>query len=452
MLRRESLSAMSSRMRRLHALTAALLASLCAGCGTAPVVEPMPSTPLPSIALSHFAAPVAAPFEPLDDSVRTLMARAQVPGLALALIRHGRVVYTQAYGVAGPATDGQPAPRLRTDSLMHGASLTKAAFAYLVMRWVDRGRLDLDQPIAELLPQPLPALPGYQDLASDPRWRQLSMRMLLSHRSGLPNFRSLTADGRLGFVYAPGERYVYSGEGIQIAQQVLEAVSGQPLSRLMQAEVFDRFGMRDSQLVWQDSMAGRLVTGFDTQGRPTPERRPRHARAASSMITTVADVAAFLAGVLRGDGLSAGALHEMLGPQIAIVSPRQFPSQAPGKTRVNEAIGLSAGLGWVVYRSPMGPAFFKEGNDPGTQNVAIGFSGTGDGLVLLANSSRGDRMFHPLLELLFGPSCLPWFWMGYVPYDQPAARERSARAPAADPACRRALADRPDDPRPVTTR
>jgi hypothetical protein len=49
-------------------------------------------------------------------------------------------------------------------------------------------------------------------------------------------------------------------------------------------------------------------------------------------------------------------------------------------------------------------------------------------LVVLSNSARADRMFFPLVESLYGHTCLPWFWMGYIPYDRSSLRSPQARA------------------------
>lgn len=374
-----------------------------------------------------FDVPREAPFEGFDQRVQELMRRAQVPSLAVAVIRGGRVAYRQAYGAAIPRSEVRAERPLQTDTVMYGASLTKAAFAYLVMQLVDARLIDLDQTLPQLLPQPLHSYPEFADLSYDPRWRQVTLRQLLSHSSGLLNWRWINADRKLDFKFDPGSRYVYSGEGIQIAQLVIEARLGRPLAELMQERVFDRFGMRDTSLVWQDRFRERVSVGLATDGSLRPQRMASRARAAGSMVTTLDDYASFLAGVLRREGLSESAHRQMLSPQIAIVSPRQFPSHFPGQTDVNRPIGLSAGLGWIVYRSPQGRVFFKEGNDEGTNNFAYGQADTGDGLLLLANTSRADAIFQPLVEMLFAPSCLPWFWMGYVPYDQPQWRAAAAR-------------------------
>jgi CubicO group peptidase (beta-lactamase class C family) len=367
-----------------------------------------------------FHAPDGAvrPFAAIDAAMLRLMESAAVPGLALALIEDGKVVYQRAYGQA----DRAGAVPLRTDSVMYGASLTKAAFAYMVMQLVDEGVIDLDAALPRQLRKPLPDYPDFADLGADPRWRDVTPRMLLSHSSGLLNWRWINPDRKLDFKFAPGSRYVYSGEGIQLLQLVVEERSGRPLAELMQARVFDRFGMKDTSLVWRADFAGRTTVHYGSGGEAIAHARRSRARAAGSMDTTLADAAALFAGVLRGDGLSAKAHAAMLSPQLAIVSPRQFPSHWPGATDANRGIGLSAGLGWPVFQSTLGPAFFKEGSDDGTNNLAFGLVRQRSGVVMLSNSSNAQRMFYPALDALLGPTCVPWFWMGYIPYDRPALR------------------------------
>lgn len=402
---------------RAATLTLSIVLALC-GCAAAPPA---------------FHAPdgSARPFAGIDIAMQGLMTSAAVPGLALALIEDGKVVYQRAYGLA----DRAGGRALRTDTVMYGASLTKAAFAWLVMQLVDEGLIDLDAALPRQLRRPLPEYAGYADLAADPRWRAITPRMLLSHSSGLLNWRWINPDNKLDVKFAPGSRYVYSGEGIQLMQLVVEERSGRPLVQLMQQRVFDRFGMKDTSMVWRADFDGRATVHYDAGGAPIAHAHRSRARAAGSMDTTLADFAAFFAGVLRGDGLSAAAHAAMLSPQLAIVSPRQFPSHWPGATAANRAIGLSAGLGWPLFNSSLGPAFFKEGSDDGTSNLAFGLVRQRSGVVMLSNSSNAPRMFHPALEALLGRTCAPWFWMGYIPYDQPALLADNAAAPVVTPGC-----------------
>jgi CubicO group peptidase (beta-lactamase class C family) len=334
---------------------------------------------------------------------------------------------------------------MRTDTVLRAASLTKAAFAWTVMQLAGEGLLDLDQPLSQVLRQPLPDLPEWADLASDDRWRGLTLRQLLSHQSGLLNWRSINLNQKLDFKFSPGERYVYSGEGYQLAQRLVEERLGRPLEALMDERLHRPLQLKDQRLSTSTEQAEawgpRLAMPVADDGRVLPLRLSGRARAAGSMATTPADYAVFLRHVLRREGLSPASHREMLRAQIAIDSPRQFPSHWPGRTDVNRPIGLGAGLGWVVYRGPYGRTFFKEGHDTGVSHLALGFADRGDGILLMANSNRAEAIFWPLVEMLWPSSCLPWFWMGTFPPDQAAWRGPHARETPRGPgtACLQAL-------------
>ena len=101
----------------------------------------------------------------IDDTVTKLMKAAEVPGLGLALFNGGKIAYLKAYGVR----DKEKNLPLTVDSVMSGASFTKVAFGYLVLQLTDQHILDLDKPVYEYLPKPLPEYPNYADLADNSR-------------------------------------------------------------------------------------------------------------------------------------------------------------------------------------------------------------------------------------------------------------------------------------------
>ena len=78
---------------------------------------------------------------------------------------------------------------------------------------MQKGVLDLDLPIQQYLPKPLPEYEKYADLQGDDRYKKLTLRILLSHTSGFPNFRWFEDDKKLKIHFEPGTRYAYSGEG-----------------------------------------------------------------------------------------------------------------------------------------------------------------------------------------------------------------------------------------------
>src|SRR5208337_3497866 len=168
-------------------------------------------------------------------------------------------------------------------------------------------------------------------------------------------------DRKLHIHFQPGSRYAYSGEGIALAQFVVETATGRPLESLMAESLFGPVGMTRTSMVWQPHFESDFANGYDEYGRSLGPERRSHADAAGSMQTTLRDYAAFLSALLRNKPLGAPATGSLFDRQIAIHSAHQFPSLAPETTTANDSIRLSYGLGWGVYSSPWGEAFFKEG-------------------------------------------------------------------------------------------
>ncbi len=379
-----------------------------------------------AIAASLFAASAEPPAtldgrrltaSSLNGRIESLMRANAVTGLGLAIIR-GRNSWIHAYGVRN-AKDKLP---LTPDTVMYGASLTKATFAYMVMQLVDEKRIDLDRPIAEYLPQPLPSYPKYADLAGDERWRKLTFRILLSHTSGLPNLRQFEDDHKLKFHWNPGTRFAYSGEGLNLAQFVLETGLHLDVGQEMQRRIFDRFGMKRTAMKWRDDFGANVADNHLENGDVAPHTHRRTVGAAGSMDTTLADWSRFLAAVVNGEGLSRGAKAEMIRLQIPIDSAVQFPTFSKAKTDEYKPIRLGYGLGWGVFETPFGHAFFKEGHDDGTANYALCVEPRRACILMLSNSVRAEGIFKAVVEEVMGDVHLPWKWEGYIPYDLAPAR------------------------------
>lgn len=341
----------------------------------------------------------------IDSAAHALMQREDVQGLALGVIVDGAVAHVVAYGIRNAA--GDP---LTTGTVMYGASLTKTAFAYLVMQLVDEGRLDLDASVVELLPQPLPAYEDYGDLAGDDRWKALTMRILLTHATGFANFRWLEEDGKLRFHHDPGTRYGYSGEGFYIAQLVLEEGLGLDVGEEMQRRIYDRFDMRRTSMQWRPDLATDLADGFGSDGTPEPHDERSRVSAAGSMDTTIDDQARFWAGLVRGDGLTAASRSEMMRMQVPISSAHQFPTLATETNPANAAIGLGAGLGLVTFHADRGDVWFKGGHNDWTGNMVVCVDQERRCVVLLSNDVRAERLYPDLVRAVLGETGLPWTW------------------------------------------
>jgi CubicO group peptidase (beta-lactamase class C family) len=344
--------------------------------------------------------------KPAAPDVRGLMQRGHVNGLAIAVIESGYVGSVSAYGKRSVERDLP----LRTDTIMPGASLTKTAFAYLVLQYVDEGRLTLDTPLAKLLPKPLPDYEEFADLTGDDRWRALTPRIVLTHTTGLANFRWLEDDKRLRFHFTPGTRYGYSGEGFSVLQLAIEEGLHVDVGREMQARVFDRFGLKRTSMTWREDFAANLADGYTLEGTLQPHDRRRRADAAGSMDTTIGDQAKLWSGILRGVGLGKASRAELVRPQATITSAHQFPTLRDWTDPRNEGLHLSAGLGLVTFEDKTGPAFFKGGHDDGTGNMVVCLEKPRRCVVLMSNDVRAERIYPDLVALVLGPTKMPWSW------------------------------------------
>ena len=357
------------------------------------------------------ASPVLPAPAALDAEVGRAMHATGARGLAIAVIDAGRVVSAKAYGVRNAR--GEP---LLPDTVMYGASLTKTAFAYMVLQLVDEGRLDLDTPIARYLAWPLPDYPTedkyapWADLADDPRWRAITPRILLTHSAGFSNFAFVEPDGKLRIHFTPGSRYAYSGEGLILLQFALERGLGMDVGEEMQRRVFDRFGMRDTSMIWRADFARNLADGWKADGSIEPHDERSKVRAAGSMDTSIADMARLAAGIARNEGLSPRAAAERVRPQLAITTATQFPSLQAELPPPRRRADLAAGLGMIVFDGPQGPGWFKGGHNDSTGNTWVCVQRGQRCVVILANDVRAEAAFPELVRFVLGDTGVPWGW------------------------------------------
>src|SRR5437763_16268422 len=127
-----------------------------------------------------------------------LLRDGRVPGLSFALLRDGKMIETKGLGVRDISTG----VAVDENTIFEAASLSKPVFAYAVLQLIDAGVLSLDTPLSKYVPD---------YVKDDPRAAEITVRQVLSHTTGLPNWRS--EKWPLKTHFAPGERYSYSSEG-----------------------------------------------------------------------------------------------------------------------------------------------------------------------------------------------------------------------------------------------
>jgi CubicO group peptidase (beta-lactamase class C family) len=312
---------------------------------------------------------------PLDfrDSVPSWLAKSHVPGLVVAVIEGGKITSIQSFGELRPGVPMSPR------ALFNVASLTKPVVAVTTLRLSDARRLNLDESFDGDWIDP--------DIRGDPRHSKLTARLILSHQTGFPNWRSFSPTKKLGFVYDPGTRFGYSGEGFEYLRHALEHRFGQSLQQLSDSTLFRPLHMTETSYGWNPLMdTARFAVGHDTLGAAiaTPMRTTDRANAADWLVTSIGDYARFAEYVLAGAGLSGATYAEMSRAQV----------QLEGKP------GEAMGLGWEVMAGPPDDPtiLLHTGSDPGIKTMIILLPVSKRGLVLFTNGDRGMDVVMKILE------------------------------------------------------
>jgi CubicO group peptidase (beta-lactamase class C family) len=344
----------------------------------------------------------------MEAFARRLMDQYGVTALSVAVLDGGQTVYERTLGVVDPKT-GKPADE-RT--VFRAASLTKPVFAYLVLKLVDEGVLDLDTPLVRYLPKPLYAYPAYASLKDDPRHERLTARLLLSHQSGLPNWRRIRPNGPIQFNADPGDQFGYSGEGYALLQFVIETVTGQDLPTLAREKVFVPLKMNDTSFLWEPRFDGHFGVELDSPLGQFIEKTRHTGNAAASVITHASDYARFLAAVLNGDGLKPQTRAAMLEPQVALTSKSLFsaPGTDPGTNRAHK---MAWALGWGTFQDTHGRALFHVGAEEGCENFVEAFPDRGLGIAVLSLTTSNDSFMAPLVDYAIGAAFSPLEWLEY---------------------------------------
>lgn len=197
----------------------------------------------------------------VDEYVERAMARQHIPGLSLAVLRHGRVIKAKGYGVASVEHRAPATPH----TVYELASTTKPFVATAILLLAQDGKLGLDDDIARWIDS-VPAT-----------WRGVTIRHLLTHTSGIKDY---LADLRHDFThdsppeaiarmvlaappnFAPGARWSYSNSGYVLLGLVVRKASGEPWDAFLKRRVFDPLGMTETRRDTPDEIVPARAAGY----------------------------------------------------------------------------------------------------------------------------------------------------------------------------------------------
>lgn len=341
------------------------------------------------------SGPKKAMPQALDELVPKLMTQHHVPGVAIVGIENRRLAWERFYGVRRA---GQPGA-VDANTVFEAASMTKLLMAYAALKLVEQGKLDLDRSLAEYLDKPY--------LPDEPRHLRITARMVLSHTTGFPNWRTngWEKGGPLPLLSEPGTRFTYSGEGFLYLQRAVEHITGIPIRPYLQQTFLDPLQMTNSSLVWLDRLAPQAAAGHNAQGEPFANRKLyREANVAYSLYCTATDYAQLLLEMLAEDrsaphSISAGSIDAML-TRTALAEGRQ--SVARGGPRRSEPTYY--GLGWAIDATATGDRIHHSGsNGTGFRCYCEFDRKRGTGLVIMSNAVNGDRLWQDIMAAVGEP-------------------------------------------------
>ncbi|MCL6265976.1 beta-lactamase family protein [Flagellimonas myxillae] len=298
----------------------------------------------------------------VDQIIAAYQEHYNIPGISLALIKDGKVVYHKTYGVKNSTT------KVPVDekTLFEAASITKPVFAFVVLRLADRNIIDLDKPLHEYLP--------FEQLDAYPEYKKMTARHVLIHRSGLPNWG-------IEMINTPGEKYGYSGEGFEYLKRVVVKITGKPIEQILEEELIGPNELYHME--FSDSEALREVVSEGHVGnQPTGWGIPQQAGMAFSMHTEAKAFAGYALTILERRGLKPNTYSEFL--EIHTESKQEFwnhPDKAEG-----------AGLGIFIRKTDYGDTFYHGGNNGDFKCQFEVYDKLKMGYIIYTNSDTGSEL------------------------------------------------------------
>jgi len=379
---------------------------------------------IPNILLSALllATPAQSP-DSLDAFIRAQMAMRKVPGLSLAIIDKGKVVYAKGYGVSAP---GGKTP-VTTETRFLAGSISKSVAAVGALKLVEAGTLSLDGNVNDKLTTWKVPDNGFTGT------EKVTLRRILSHTAGLtvhgfggyevgtpvPTLTQIL-DGTppanspaVRVDTTPGAMWRYSGGGYTIMQLMMDDVTGQPFDQWMATNVIAPFGMTRSSFAQPPSAAFAPFTaaGQYAPGNPVPGRWHLYPEmAAAGLWTTATDLAQFVIAIQQSYAGTAN-------PVISQAMTRQMLTNVQGDD----------GLGVFLDTSTGSLLFSHGGRDDGFDAYMGGYAETGQGVAIMINANDNSGMVRRIYEFVARqynwPGSAPQFALD--PVRVPAARVAS---------------------------
>ena len=316
----------------------------------------------------------------VDRFIETYQKYYNIPGVSLALIKDGELVYHKTYGVRNTMTG----EKVDDNTLFEAASVTKPVFAFAVQRLAERGIIDLDKPLYLYLP--------YKDIEYDDRYKLMTARHVLTHRTGFPNWRWMNEDGKLNLKFTPGTAYNYSGEGFEYLKMVIEKITGKKVEQVLQEEVIEPIGLYHT--FFQKTIHCNVWSHnghFD--GLPSNNDLPESPGMAYSMHTEARIFTRFMLYMLEQKGLKAATYDSMFTKHSDF-------NYEPGDKKPRYPAYMGESL--EIRETPFGKSFGHGGNNGDFKCKFEVYKDLKMGYVIFTNSNTSDALLDAMRRIFSG--------------------------------------------------
>jgi D-alanyl-D-alanine carboxypeptidase len=343
--------------------------------------------------------------DPVDDFVKKEMANQHIPGLTIGVLVNDKLVKIKGYGIANLEWNTPAKP----DTIYEIGSITKQFTAESIMILVEQGKVGLDDKISKYIPE------------SPDTWKDITVRNLLNHVSGIKNYTGLikflgemqknsTHEAFLKLVspepldFAPGTKWAYSNTNFYLLGMIVEKASGQSYGDFVQSHIFDPLGMKTAYLNDQSKVVPGRAGGYSWSGKGWQNAQyvsMAWPYAAGALMMSVEDYAKWVVALDDQKLLKPESYEEMYTPvKLANGEPQKY------------------GFGWVIDTNRQHPRIWHNGGIPGFITEAVRYPADKLSVIVFTNSGTCDPG-----EIADGIAGL------YVP----ALKPSSMLSPSADP-------------------
>lgn len=202
----------------------------------------------------------SAELERIHTRVREEMNRQKIPGLGLLVVEKGKVILAQGYGLANVELDSP----VTAQTMFQSGSIGKQFTAVAVMLQVEDGKLGLDDPVSKWIP------------GTPKDWKQMTIRHLLTHTSGIPEAEISHLDLQRNYTdaqlveealklklkFVPGTRWSYSNTGYDLLGTIIRKTSGKLYGDVLKERVFGPLGMKTARVISEEDIVMKRAAGY----------------------------------------------------------------------------------------------------------------------------------------------------------------------------------------------